>query len=218
MKCGLILLCAGRGQRLKQRCDKAFIKIKGKPLFMYSYKAFRSFKEFSQIVIVTRKKYFNSLRNLVKDSRLIVCEGGLRRQDSVYNGLNCLSREIEYVVIHDGARPFIDKLMVKSLLETVKKNSAVTFGLGAKEALKEVKSGYVKRSIDRKNIYCIQTPQAFKRSLILAAHKRNRKKIAYDDSQLVEAMGRKVKVIEGNQLNVKITYPQDLKLAKLLLK
>jgi len=218
MRCGLILLCAGSGERLKQKCDKAFIKIKGKPLFKYSYDVLKNFKEFKEIVVVSRLEYFAFIKNTIKDSRLILCEGGVRRQDSVYNGLKVLGDNIESVVIHDSARPFIDKNIIKKLLFALKDSPAVTLSLRAKEALKEVHGGFVKKSIDRKNVHCIQTPQGFSKKLVLEAHKKNRKKLAYDDSQLVEALGKKVKVIEGSQLNIKITYPQDLKIAKLLLK
>ena len=218
MKCAFILLCAGRGLRLEQKKDKAFISLVRKPLFLYSYNALKQIRAFTQIIIVARESNFSLIRKLVKDRRLVLQRGGRRRQDSVYKGLQCVHRDTKYVVIHDAARPFIAPAMVWLLMREVVRSKAVTLGIKVKEAVKDVEGGYIRKTVERKNLYTIQTPQAFDKELIMQAHKKYRGVTVYDDAQLVEMLGKKVKVIEGSPFNIKITYPEDLVLAEALIK
>ncbi len=218
MKFALILVCAGRGKRLKTAADKAFVKIGGVPLFYYSYKAFAPLKDISCIVVVSAKKNFLLVKKYIKDKRLVLVEGGLRRQDSVYNGLACLEEAIDYVFVHDGARPFINTSQIKVLKREVTKYKAVIFGLKIKDALKAAKKGYIKKTLNREGLYCVQTPQAFSRKLLLGAYDRFKRVRVYDDAQMIELLKKKIKIIEGSFLNIKITYPRDLVLAKKILK
>ncbi|MFH1769020.1 MAG: 2-C-methyl-D-erythritol 4-phosphate cytidylyltransferase [Candidatus Omnitrophota bacterium] len=217
MKFGVVLVCAGRGKRLKKRTDKAFVKIEGIPLFYYSYKVFKETEGISRIVCVTRREYFPFIRSYVKDKSLKLTAGGLRRQDSVYQGLLSLDSDIDYVIIHDAARPFIGCRMIRKIKKEVIKHKAVSLALKVKDAVKKGKKGFIEKTVERKELYSIQTPQAFSKELLLAAYRRFRKVPVYDDAEMIELMGRKVKIIEGAFLNIKITYPDDLILAKKIL-
>ncbi|MCM8824246.1 MAG: 2-C-methyl-D-erythritol 4-phosphate cytidylyltransferase [Candidatus Omnitrophica bacterium] len=218
MKFAVILLCAGRGKRLKERVDKAFVNIGGSPFFLYSYQVFKNIKDIEQIIIVARKKFFPLIDLYVKDKNVNVVCGGRERKDSVYQGLKFVREDIEYLIIHDGARPFIDTELIKRVMEAVKNYPAVTLGIKVNDALKKVKKGMVVKTVEREDLYFIQTPQAFKKSLIIKAYRSLGKLAVYDDTQMVEMMGEKVKVIEGSPLNIKITYPQDLILAQYIWK
>ena len=214
MKCAVILLCAGRGKRLKSNIDKAFIKLNSLPLFIHSYKVFKDISDFSQIVIVARKKFFPLIKYHVKDKRVILQEGGRLRRDSVYKGLKCLNDNVKYVFIHDSARPFINRPLINRLLKAVKSAKAVIPATAISEAVKEVKKAVAVKTLARERLYTIQTPQAFDKDLIMTAYEKNTKTITYDDAQLVELMGGKVKVIKGLKGNIKITHPDDLILAE----
>lgn len=218
MKFAAIILCAGRGVRLKQKEDKAFIKLGPKYLFEYSYDALKNTELFSQFIFVSRKKYFNLIKNVISDKNITFQVGGKRRQDSVYNGLKKLKSNIDYVFIHDGARPFITEKLLKKLAAAVKKKNAVVPAKPVKEALKLVKASYIKEAVDRTKLYAVQTPQVFEKKLILLAYKSFDNKVqAFDDAQVVEEFGYKVSIVKDNEENLKITYPQDLIIARALL-
>ena len=218
MKYAVILLCAGKGKRLKKKADKAFVRIGNTPLFYYSYSTFSKLKYFSQIVIVARKKYFNLIRRYTKNNHLTLVTGGQRRQDSVYKGLTVVRDDIDYVFIHDGARPFVAGKLINTVKNNVIKFNAVIPAIRHKDALKIVKKGFVKKSLDRDNLWYVQTPQAFRKGLLFEAYGRFRKKRVYDDADMVMFLGSKVKIVEGDYLNIKITYPEDLFLAEAILR
>jgi len=218
MKYAVILLCAGKGKRLKKRADKAFIQIGNTPLFYYSYSTFSKLRYFSQIIIIARENYFPLIRRYAKDRRVIIVTGGSRRQDSVYRGLASIRDNIDYVFIHDGARPFIDVSTINKLRESANHFSAVTLAKKVDCALKKSKGMFIKSTIDRKGLWEAQTPQVFKRELILKAYEKIGSLNVYDDNQLIEMLGRKVRIIEGSSLNIKITYPEDLLLAEAILR
>jgi 2-C-methyl-D-erythritol 4-phosphate cytidylyltransferase len=218
MKIGLVLACAGRGRRLKETKDKALINLGGKPLFYHSFKVFSQVKRIKQIVIVLRKRYFTLARRYVPDSKVILVEGGRRRQDSVYKGIMALDKTLDYVIIHDGARPFITKEKVNEIIESLARYGAVTLGLPIKEAVKFGERGFITKSLEREDLYLIQTPQGFRKNLLLKAYARFKDRDIYDEAQLIELLREKIKIIPGDLFNIKITYPQDLLLARAILK
>lgn len=213
---GVVIVCAGAGKRLG--VDKAAIKLKGKPLFYHTYKLFRDISAIAQIVIVLRKKNFSLARKLIKDKKVSLVEGGRRRQDSVFSGLSRLDKNIGYVLIHDGARPFTPRAVITEMLKNVKKYPAVICAVKSRDTLKKVCGNFVKNTLDRNDIVMVQTPQAFKKSLILDAYKKFNHRNTFDDAQLFEFMKKKVKVVDGSYLNMKITYPHDMILAKAIFK
>ena len=212
---GLVVVCAGKGTRFKK--DKAVLKIFKKPLFYRTLENFLRFLCFRQIVLVLCKKNFPLAKKLIKDKRVLLVEGGLRRRDSVCNGLTALGEDISHVLIHDGARPFVSKKVIQNIIKTLKKYPAVICGLPSQDTLKIVDKSFVKKTISRERVFLIQTPQGFKKALLIKAYNLYKGK-ATDSSQVIEAIGKKVKVIDGCPMNFKITYPKDLVLAEAILK
>ncbi len=212
---GIVIVCAGRGRRLG--ADKAAIKLQGKPLFYHTYKLFKNLKAIKQIVIVLRRKNFPLAKKFIKDKRVSLVEGGARRQDSVLAGLLQLNKGIKYVLIHDGARPFTPRETILSVIKNVKKYPAVICAVKPKDALKKTNGSFVKGTLDRNSIVMAQTPQAFRKNMVIKAYKKFNYKNSFDDAQLFEFMKTQVKVVAGSYLNMKITYPQDIALAEAIL-
>jgi 2-C-methyl-D-erythritol 4-phosphate cytidylyltransferase len=212
---GVVIVCAGKGKRLG--VDKAVIRLKNKPLFYHTYNLFKDIKEIGQIVVVLQKDNFRHARRLIRDKKVILVEGGRRRQDSVFSGLLRLDKKIKYVLIHDGARPFTPKKTILEIIKNVKRYPAVICAVQSKDTLKNVCGGLANNTLDRNNVMMVQTPQAFRRDLLLKAYKKFNHKNAFDDAQLFEFMKKKVKVVEGSHLNIKITYPQDMIFAEAII-
>jgi len=222
-KVGVVIVSAGKGKRLKRR-DKAILKLENKPLFCKSLSTFKNIKGIKEIVLVLRKENFPLAKKYIKAKFITLVEGGVKRADSVFKGLSALSKDTEYVLIHDAARPFISKKTILDILKELKKHPAVICGLRCPDTLKLVKRGLVKKTLSREGVYLIQTPQGFRRKVILQAYKKFKKRRftppktgPTDDARILEAIGKKIKVIPGDLLNFKITYPEDLKLAKKLI-
>lgn len=225
MKTSLILLAAGTGARLRSKIPKALLKLNGKPLFMHSLLKFKKMKFLNQIVLVVPSGYEIRFRkNLVRykiNNKIMIITGGIKRVDSVYNGLSII-KPCDFVFIHDSARPFINEFLISELYRGVKKYKAIVPALPLTSALKYCRRGFVEKTLNRKNLYEIQTPQAFSFRVIKKAfdfyNKSNLKEEIWDDSYLVEILDKKVKVIAGDRFNIKITYAQDLKLARAISK
>lgn len=213
---GVVIVCAGKGNRLG--VDKAAIRLENKPLFYHTYKLFKDIKAITQIVIVLQKNNFGLARKLIKDKRVHLVEGGNRRQDSVFAGLSRLDKNIGYVLIHDGARPFTPRAVILEIIKNVKKYPAVICAVKSRDTLKSVRGSFAKNTLDRNGIAMVQTPQAFKKDLILKAYKKFNHKNTFDDAQLFEFMKKKVKVVDGSYLNIKITYPHDIIFADAILR
>ena len=221
---GVVIVSAGEGKRFKK--DKATLRLSGKPLFCKSLNTFKSIKEIKEIVLVLRKSNFTLAKKHIsskggfalggKAKFVSLVEGGAKRADSVSKGLSALSKDTEHVLIHDAARPFVTKKTILDILRELKKHPAVICGLRCPDTLKLVKEGVVRKTLNREDVYLIQTPQGFKKRVIVEAYKKLRKKKFTDDAQMLELLGKRVKVIPGDLLNFKITYPEDLKLAKVV--
>jgi len=224
MRVGVVIVSAGRGTRLAKG-DKAVLKLAGKPLFYKALAVFRSIKAIREIILVLRKDNFSLAKKFISSlnkqgKRIILVEGGEKRADSVFKGLSVLSDDIDSVLIHDGARPFVNRKLILGILRELKKYPAVTCGLRCPDTLKLVKQGFIKKTLDRDGVYLVQTPQGFKKKVILMAYKRLKsgefvlKGAEFtDDAQILEAMGKPVRMVAGDILNFKITYPEDLRLA-----
>lgn len=220
-----ILLAAGKGARCRSKCPKPLIKVCGKPLISYSLRVLNRHPAVKDIIVVVNKSNRNAISSLVKNSIGKVSDiilGGRERQDSVANALMRVSKETEIVLIHDAARPFITKEMVTVALECADKNGAAITGVPVKDTIKEVISykfevkGHpvVKRTLDRHKLWGIQTPQVFRKDLIINAYRRFGRQRVTDDASWVEKLGKKVSIVMGSYLNIKITTLEDLVLAE----
>lgn len=216
MKLGVVIVSAGIGQRLGS-LDKSTMRLAGKPLFAHSLDLFKSLSSVIQIALVLRKKNFSLAKKFSKDKKIILVEGGKTRKDSVCNGLKALDKRIDTVLIHDGARPLLTKATVLSLIEELKRHPAVIIGSYSRDTLKLINKNQVIKTIDRKQVFQAETPQGFRRSLIAKAYQNLKNNSVTDDAQAVELLGEKVKIIESDVCNFKITYPEDITLAKAIL-
>ena len=154
----------------------------------------------------------NQVRSLPYREKLTLEEGGPRRQDSVYQGLRRLSDEIEIVLVHDAARPFVSPALIERVIEGTRKNEACIPALGVRETVKEVRQGRVVQTLDHRHLLLAQTPQGFRAGLLKRAFECAVKEDFYgtDEAMLVERLGFPVHVVEGEEGNRKITYQEDL--------
>lgn len=218
-----IVVAAGKGKRLKSKTPKPLIKLGGKPIIIYSLRALSAHPSIKEIIVVANSLSIRQLTAAIKQHKInkvkAVVLGGLRRQDSVYNGLRAIPPQADLVLIHDGVRPFIDAKILSSLIKAAKLYGAAIVGVPVKATIKKVTSKFiVEKTIDRENLWEIQTPQVFKKGLILSAYEKFRNINVTDDAMLVEKMGKKVNVVSGSAHNIKITTPEDLAIAKAILK
>lgn len=225
MHVAAIILAAGQGRRMGLPVAKQFLDLCGKPLIYYSLKAFEDSKA-DEIILVTGKEQLDYCRSLVSEYNLAkvseVVEGGKERYDSVYNALVSI-RRADYVLVHDGARPFITVERINAIVDAVVEFKACIFGTPVKETIKITDdSGFIVKTPSRRSLWTAQTPQAFDYQLIKKAYDlfyaegKNEFDIT-DDSMLYERyIGSKVKILEGDYNNIKVTTPEDLLLAKRL--
>lgn len=145
-----------------------------------------------------------------------VVPGGQERQESVWQGLQALPHWAEIVVVHDAVRPFITPELVRSVIREARSHGAAVCGLPVRETVKRVAEGEVKATLDREQLWLIQTPQAFRRELLVEAHEKARRDSFWgtDDAVLVEKLGARVKAVTGLPENIKITTPEDLARAR----
>lgn len=221
----VIIVSAGKGSRMKADINKQFLKIGNKEVIAHTINKFYNDENIDEIILVIRedeKEFFKT--NIIDKygyENIKIVFGGKERQDSVYNGLKAVEKNCEIVLIHDGARPFVNKEIIKKSIEYAKEYNCAIVGVPVKDTIKIVnESGEVCDTPNRNLLWSIQTPQAFEYPLIMKAHEKakNDKYYGTDDSMLVEYLGYNVKVVEGSYNNIKITTPEDLKIAEEILK
>ena len=216
-----IVLAAGQGKRMHSKVQKQFLEIQGYPVLYYSLRCFQESPLIQDIILVTGEESISYCKEEIVQKYgftkvSAVIPGGKERYDSVYAGL-CECRDCEYVLIHDGARPFVTEEILKRGLQKVKETGACVIGMPSKDTVKlSDEEGYVKETPNRKCVWTIQTPQIFLYSLIREAHDMSK---ITDDAMVVEQeTGAKVALAEGSYQNIKITTPEDLDIAEAFLK
>ena len=220
-----IILAAGRGTRMNQTINKMYLPLKGKPIIAHTLEAFYSLDIVQGITLVVSPGEEELMREKVLDiyppkKPIKLVQGGAERQHSVYNGLKELPSDTQLVAIHDGARPLITPQVIERSFEVAKRWGAAVAGMPVKDTIKMVDSnGRVKDTPDRSYLWLVQTPQTFRYSLIMEAHKRAIEDnfLATDDSALVERLGKEVYMIEGGYENLKVTTPEDIAIAEEIL-
>ena len=216
---GAVIVGAGSSQRLG--ADKLFLPLAGKPLLAWSVDVCQNCELLSQIVIVLNESNLDSGRNLVAErgwSKVVgVCLGGERRQDSVRQGLKELKR-CDWVVIHDGARPFLTLDLIRDGLEAARGTGATTAAVPVKDTIKVGDDNeMVRETLHRQRLWAVQTPQVFRFDIITRAHGQVTDEVT-DDATLAERLGYEVKLYMGSYHNIKITTPDDLALAEIVVK
>ena len=214
MKYSALIVAAGKGTRVGLGYNKMFYFMKryGQTVLEKVTQVFLDDPNCAQIVIVTNRHDMHKIVLRHEHGDIIHVNGGPTRQDSVLNGLMAVSQDV--VLIHDGARPWIDHDSIDRLLQSMKTEKAAILAVKTKDTIKEVKDNYIVKTVDREYLQSAQTPQAFKTSLIIEAYVRaNEQNIRVtDDAQVIELMTNiPVRIVEGSYLNNKITTKDDLK-------
>ena len=219
---GVVLLAAGGSTRMGG--DKMLLELIGRPVLEYSLETFQSSDRVNAIVIVASDANRDAISDLVSssdyDKVLSVVTGGARRQDSTANGVDQLMGEhgsgIKFVLVHDGARPFVDEAMIERGLMAAAEHGAAVPALPVSDTIKSVKAdGTVEHTLDRSRLRAIQTPQVF-RVDVLAPALRPTEEVT-DDAAFVELIGGSVSLFDGNSDNIKLTAPEDIERAETIL-
>ena len=218
--CGAVIVAAGNASRMGG-IDKVMAPLAGEPMIVRSVRAFEKCDMIREIVIVTRPDLIGKISNLCAGMGKVraVVAGGADRPDSVRNGLSALSNKVRLAAIHDGARPLISHEVIDRTLRAAKKYGAAAPGVPVKDTVKVVTEGLVSSTPDRNTLQAIQTPQVFDIDLLKGALEQARKDGAAitDDCSAVERLGMAVRIVEGDERNIKVTTPMDLAVAQLLL-
>jgi 2-C-methyl-D-erythritol 4-phosphate cytidylyltransferase len=219
----VILVAAGQSKRLKSKVPKPFLPMDRKRTMLdLCLASFKKVPGLAYAIIVTRKPYMEKAIQAIYRQRLagIVTKGGEQREDSVRRGLMVVPPGVQYVLIHDAARPLATPGLIRRVLESVKRHGAVIPVVPVKDTLKLVSKEKVVKTLDRSRIWAVQTPQGFKLQELKRAFLKVGSKASHltDDAAVAEAAGLKVQVVEGDPHNFKVTTPEDLRHAKELIR
>lgn len=219
-RCGAVIVAAGSASRMGG-IDKVMAPLNGEPMIARTVRAFQNCDAISEIVVVTREDLILPITSLCAqmDKVKAVVAGGSSRQESVHLGLNALSDKCKLAAIHDGARPLISWQVIDRVVRAAHTYGAAAPAIPVKDTIKVVQGGVVKETPDRASLQAVQTPQVFDFDILRGALKKAKQDGAQvtDDCSAVERIGLTVKIVEGEERNLKITTPLDLKIAQLLL-
>lgn len=218
--CGAVIVAAGSASRMGG-IDKVMALLGGEPMIVRTVRAFQNCDAIASIVIVTREDLIRPISGLCRDmSKVIavVC-GGSSRQESVHLGLNALPKGTKLAAVHDGARPLVSWQVIDRVVRAANTYGGAAPAIAVKDTIKVVKGGLVESTPDRASLQAVQTPQVFDFDLLRGALKKAEEDKAQvtDDCSAVERLGMKIKIVEGDERNLKVTTPMDLKIAELLL-
>ena len=219
-KCGAVIVAAGSASRMGG-IDKVMAKLAGEPMILRTVRAFQQCDAIREIIIVTREDLIRPISDLCANMEKVkaVVVGGKSRQESVWLGLNALSKDMKLAAIHDGARPLVSQAVIDRTVRAAHTYGAAAPAIPVKDTIKVVKSGLVMATPDRATLRAVQTPQVFDFDLLRGALKKAEEENAAvtDDCSAVEKLGMSIKIVEGDEGNLKITTPLDLKIAEMLL-
>lgn len=216
---------AGRGLRMGGRVPKQFLSLGGQPLVLYSLRVLQASPAVDEIILaVPQGEMEYCLKEIVTKHHFTkvtkVVPGGAERQDSVRHALEAVHEEVDVVLVHDAVRPFVTERMVEQVVATARAKGAAIIALPMKDTVKQVGADQViERTVDRAGLWLAQTPQAFRRDRLLAAHRKAHAEgvRATDDAYLMEWCGHSVSVVEGSGENIKVTRPEDMVIGEAIL-
>lgn len=218
--CGAVIVAAGNASRMGG-IDKVMAQLGGEPMIVRTARAFQESNVIREIVIVTRPDLIEKIKELCNSFPKVkaVVAGGADRAASVDNGLKALSAKVKLAAVHDGARPLVSQEVIDRAVRTAHVYAAAAPGVPVKDTVKIVRGGVVENTPDRSTLQAIQTPQVFDYDLLKGALKKakDEKAAITDDCSAVERMGMAVRIVEGDERNIKVTTPMDLQIAELLL-
>ncbi|MDW7739569.1 MAG: 2-C-methyl-D-erythritol 4-phosphate cytidylyltransferase [Bacillota bacterium] len=225
MKVAAIIAAAGEGLRMGSSTRKQYLLLEGVPVIVYSVKLFLGHPAVKEIIIVVPPGEKDAVKALIRtyysSGQYILVEGGETRQESISLGLEAVSIDIDLVAVHDAARPLATADLLNRLVEAAAEKGAVVPVISLNDTAKEIDpSGYIISTPDREKLRLVQTPQVFRREILVNAYQEASRKghMATDDASLVELSGAKVLTILGEVNNLKLTSPRDLELAAILMR
>ncbi|MBF8293487.1 MAG: 2-C-methyl-D-erythritol 4-phosphate cytidylyltransferase [Bacteroidetes bacterium] len=220
-----IIPAAGLGKRLGGSVKKQFLLLRDKPIIVHTLQRFEHCSEIDEIAIAVPEQSIAEMESLISHFRLhkvsMVTVGGEKRQDSVYNALRRFAfKPSDIVLVHDGVRPFIESKRIAHLIRSCKEHEAAVLAVQPKDTIRRSRGGeYFDQTLDRNALWLVQTPQAFRASVLMKAFKEAKRTRFYgtDEVGLVERIGVRVRIVEGSYDNIKITTQEDVDLGRLIL-
>lgn len=221
MEFALIIPSAGSGSRSGQQIPKQYVEILGRRVLAHTLGAFAVLPECIEIIVAIDEAWRDVAENCAKGiDRVAFVTGGIDRQDSISNALSHIQSSVELVLVHDAARPCVTRQVIERVVEMATRTGGAIPALPINETVKRVDSaGLIIETLTRAELRAAQTPQGFRRDLLLRAyqHAVSEGATATDDASLVEAYGAEVSIVEGSWENIKITLPEDFKRAEEIL-
>lgn len=213
-------IIAAGGSSRRMGFDKLTAEIGREAVIAKTVRAFEASEIIDEIVVVCPNDRIALFETLVKQNNFTklraIVAGGETRQKSVFNGVNAVSKDIDILCIHDGARPFVSQRVIADSVFTCAEYGAATAAVKVKDTIKQAENSIIEKTIPRDSLYQIQTPQVFKKELYLKAY-HNAKEDYSDDCQLLESIGQRVAISEGDYKNIKLTTSEDMIIAKAFL-
>ncbi len=226
MKCVALVPAAGQGKRMGGAHSKPYLLLEGKPILAHTLLELQRCPLVDEVVLIVERGEIERARaSVVEAFRLqkvgAILAGGVQRQDSVWEGLKTVQDDCDLVMVHDGVRPFISQEMLARAIQGAVDCGASIAAVPAKDTVKLVSAqNVVLTTPDRKSIFLVQTPQTFKRDILVRAYRQAMEDGFYatDEASLVERLGLPVRVVEGSYENIKITTPEDLVVGEMILR
>jgi 2-C-methyl-D-erythritol 4-phosphate cytidylyltransferase len=220
----VIIPAAGQGKRMGAGKNKLLLTLEGVPILIHTLRVFEADAECSGIILAINPNDEQQFKSLLKEygihkvSSLVT--GGKERQDSVYNGLMAVHSLDGIVLVHDAARPFIRLETIHNLVKAASRDGGAIVAVPVKDTIKKGANGIVAETVERSSLWAVQTPQAFRVSVLLEAHNKALRErfIGTDESSLVERIPHRVSIIEGDYDNIKLTTPEDIYFAEAILR
>ncbi|GLB61408.1 2-C-methyl-D-erythritol 4-phosphate cytidylyltransferase [Cytobacillus sp. NCCP-133] len=219
----VILPAAGQGKRMGAGKNKLLLKIGEMPVFIHTIKVFENDPDCTGIILAINSQDEQEMSVLLKEHNITkvdaMVEGGKERQHSVYNAAKTIAGD-GVVLVHDAARPFVGQELIRPLVKTAEEKGSAVLAVPLKDTVKKADGNLVAETLERSGLWAVQTPQAFRISVLLEAHRRalEEKYLGTDDASLVERLGKEVVIVEGNYDNIKLTTPEDLYFAEAIIK
>jgi 2-C-methyl-D-erythritol 4-phosphate cytidylyltransferase len=219
----VVIAAAGKGKRLGRGTPKQFIRLGGVPLLRRAVEMFASVGMVEEIVVAIAPGYSRKAARMLAGAAgrkfLTIVPGGKERQDSVWLALKGFLTKPDIVLVHDAARPLVSMRLIRRVIDATIEHGCAVPGLRVTDTITEVGGANV-RTLDRRNLWGVQTPQGFQYDLLVKAHKaaRRARVVATDDAALLERLRIPVRIVKGEKRNLKITIPDDLRVAEMWLK
>ncbi len=218
--CGAVIVAAGSASRMGG-IDKVMAPLGGEPMILRTVRAFEDCEAVKEIVIVTREDLMGPIAEICSGFTKIrsVVQGGSSRQESVKLGLLAFSKDVRLAAVHDGARPLVSGELIDKVIRAAHSYGAAAPAIPVKDTIKVFEGGFIAATPDRSTLRAVQTPQVMDRDLLLGALEKAEQEgtALTDDCSAVEHIGMRVRLVEGEERNLKVTTPLDLKIAELLL-